>query len=134
MHARQVNPELVCALEGRGLLFSGKDESQQRMEVVELAPEAHPYFVAVQVRAPPRPRPAQRTHARHHLRTSPCHACDGAQFHPEFKSRPQRPAPVFLGLLQVPSLPLSLSPLSLPRCLCLPRPPAGAMPSLPCPL
>ena len=31
----QVNPELVSALEGQGLLFSGKDETQQRMEVRE---------------------------------------------------------------------------------------------------
>jgi CTP synthase len=68
-HRYEVNPGLVQALEAKGLLFSGKDETQQRMEVVELPASAHPYFVAV-------------------------------QFHPEFKSRPQRPAPVFLGLLQ----------------------------------
>lgn len=68
-HRYEVNPGLVQALEEKGLLFSGKDETQQRMEVVELPASAHPYFVAV-------------------------------QFHPEFKSRPQRPAPVFLGLLQ----------------------------------
>ena len=68
-HRYEVNPGLVQALEEKGLLFSGKDETEQRMEVVELPLSAHPYFVAV-------------------------------QFHPEFKSRPQRPAPVFLGLLQ----------------------------------
>lgn len=66
-HRYEVNPDIVSALEGKGLRFSGKDETAQRMEIVEL--ENHPYFVAV-------------------------------QFHPEFKSRPQRPAPVFLGLLQ----------------------------------
>ena len=68
-HRYEVNPTLVDALEEKGLMFSGKDETEQRMEVVELASDAHPYFIAV-------------------------------QFHPEFKSRPQRPAPVFLGLLQ----------------------------------
>ena len=68
-HRYEVNPSLVDALEEKGLMFSGKDETEQRMEVVELASDAHPYFIAV-------------------------------QFHPEFKSRPQRPAPVFLGLLQ----------------------------------
>jgi len=51
------------------LRFSGKDETQLRMEVTELPISEHPYFI-------------------------------GTQYHPEFKSRPLRPAPVFLGLLQ----------------------------------
>jgi CTP synthase len=60
----------VSTLESHGLVFSGKDETQQRMEILELDAErwAHPYFV-------------------------------GVQFHPEYLSRPQRPAPVFLGLM-----------------------------------
>jgi CTP synthase len=68
-HRYEVNPPLVPLLEAQGLRFSGRDETAQRMEIVELDPQTHPYFVAV-------------------------------QFHPEFKSRPQRPSPVFLGLLQ----------------------------------
>ena len=68
-HRYEVNPSLVSLLEARGLRFSGKDDSQERMEVVELPRDVHPYFV-------------------------------GTQYHPEFKSRPLRPAPVFLGLLQ----------------------------------
>ena len=66
-HRYEVNPDLVALLEEKGLRFTGKDETKQRMEIVEI--DDHPYFV-------------------------------GVQFHPEFKSRPQRPAPVFLGLLQ----------------------------------
>jgi CTP synthase len=68
-HRYEVNPELVPLLEAKGLKFSGKDTSGERMEVVELDSKEHPYFLAV-------------------------------QFHPEFKSRPQRPSPVFLGLLE----------------------------------
>jgi CTP synthase len=68
-HRYEVNPDLVNELVSAGLRFSGKDETGQRMEIVELDEKIHPYFV-------------------------------GVQFHPEFKSRPQRPAPVFLGLLQ----------------------------------
>ena len=68
-HRYEVNPSLVALLEEKGMIFTGKDETEQRMEVVELAADAHPYFVAV-------------------------------QFHPEFKSRPQRPSPVFYGLLK----------------------------------
>lgn len=65
----EVNPSLVAELERAGLRFSGKDATKQRMEIAELAPEVHPYYLST-------------------------------QFHPEFKSRPLRPAPVFLGLLQ----------------------------------
>ena len=64
-----MNPIIVNKLEEKGLLFSGKDETNERMEIIELNESVHPYFVAV-------------------------------QFHPEFKSRPQRPSPVFLGFLQ----------------------------------
>jgi CTP synthase len=68
-HRYEVNPSLVQELEENGMIFSGKDEQNERMEVVELARETHPFFVA-------------------------------SQFHPEFKSRPNRPAPLFLGFLQ----------------------------------
>lgn len=68
-HRYEVNPSLVPVLEANGLIFSGKDITGQRMEIVELPMETHPYFVAV-------------------------------QYHPEYQSRPQRPAPVFYGFLQ----------------------------------
>eukprot|EP01039_Chlorochromonas_danica_P008431 gene8431-9294_t len=69
-HRYEVNPALVEELEERGLVFSGKDaDGQQRMEIVELSPQIDHPYFI------------------------------GVQFHPEFKSRPQRPAPVFLGLL-----------------------------------
>lgn len=68
-HRYEVNPTLVPALEKAGLRFVGKDETGERMEIVELdAGQKHPFFVA-------------------------------AQFHPEFKSRPGRPSPLFLGLV-----------------------------------
>ncbi len=66
-HRYEVNPEYVERLESAGLCFVGRDESGQRMEILELP--QHKYFV-------------------------------GAQFHPEFKSRPLRPSPLFVGLLR----------------------------------
>ncbi len=65
-HRYEVNPTMIGAFEERGLRFVGKDETGQRMEIVELA--GHPYFVA-------------------------------SQFHPEFKSRPGKASPLFLGLI-----------------------------------
>ncbi|KAG5016934.1 hypothetical protein JHK82_022580 [Glycine max] len=65
-HRYEVNPDLVARLENAGLSFTGKDETGQRMEIVELP--NHPYFI-------------------------------GAQFHPEFKSRPGKPSPLFLGFI-----------------------------------
>ena len=69
-HRYEVNPELVPALEAKGLLFSGKDETGVRMEIAELPTDVHPFFI-------------------------------GAQFHPEFKSRPNRPSPLFFALVAV---------------------------------
>ena len=68
-HRYEVNPTLVPALEAAGLRFVGKDETGTRMEIVELAPGADHPFYVA------------------------------AQFHPEFKSRPGRPSPLFLGLV-----------------------------------
>ncbi|RZB60328.1 CTP synthase [Glycine soja] len=65
-HRYEVNPDLVACLENAGLSFTGKDETGQRMEILELP--NHPYFI-------------------------------GAQFHPEFKSRPGKPSPLFLGFI-----------------------------------
>lgn len=65
-HRYEVNPTMVAALEEHGLRFVGKDETGQRMEIVELS--GHRFFVA-------------------------------CQFHPEFKSRPNRPSALFLGLV-----------------------------------
>ncbi|KAJ8756263.1 hypothetical protein K2173_025075 [Erythroxylum novogranatense] len=65
-HRYEVNPDMVAHLEDAGLSFTGKDESGQRMEIVELP--NHPYYI-------------------------------GVQFHPEFKSRPGKPSPLFTGLV-----------------------------------
>ncbi|KAF9135306.1 CTP synthase ura7 [Mortierella sp. 14UC] len=45
-HRYEVNPELIHNFEAKGLQFVGKDESGQRMEIIEMAD--HPYFVGVQ--------------------------------------------------------------------------------------
>ncbi|RCI04048.1 CTP synthase ura7 [Rhizopus stolonifer] len=45
-HRYEVNPELVDKIETKGLKFIGKDETGQRMEIVEL--DDHPYFVGSQ--------------------------------------------------------------------------------------
>ncbi|KAJ1971706.1 CTP synthase ura7 [Dimargaris xerosporica] len=47
-HRYEVNPEIVEQVEKQGLKFVGRDESGQRMEIMELADPAHPYFVGVQ--------------------------------------------------------------------------------------
>lgn len=69
LHRYEVNPEVVPKLEAQGLVFVGRDETGERMEILELASTpAHPFYVA-------------------------------AQFHPEFKSRPGKPSPLFLGFI-----------------------------------
>ena len=62
-HRYEVNPAYIRRFEAAGLNFVGKDESGERMEIIENS--KHPFFIA-------------------------------AQFHPEFKSRPFKPSPLFL--------------------------------------
>ena len=65
-HRYEVNPEHVSTFESNGLKFIGRDESGERMEIVEL--DDHPFFV-------------------------------GCQYHPEYLTRPLKPAPLFHGLI-----------------------------------
>ncbi|KAF9131598.1 CTP synthase ura7 [Mortierella sp. 14UC] len=45
-HRYEINPEMISKFEAKGLQFVGKDETGERMEIVEMAD--HPYFVGVQ--------------------------------------------------------------------------------------
>ncbi|KAF9933668.1 CTP synthase ura7 [Linnemannia zychae] len=45
-HRYEVNPEMVEKLHAHGIQFVGKDETGQRMSIIEIAD--HPYFVGVQ--------------------------------------------------------------------------------------
>jgi CTP synthase len=72
-HRYEVNPEKISELVNGGLEFTGVDEHHQRMEIVELRKEDHPFYF-------------------------------GTQFHPEFKSRPNRPSPPFFSFVAASSL------------------------------
>jgi CTP synthase len=63
-HRYEVNNHLRKRLESAGLRCSGTSPDERLVEVIELARDAHPFYVA-------------------------------SQYHPEFKSRPERPAPLF---------------------------------------
>ncbi|KAM7524764.1 hypothetical protein LguiA_014666 [Lonicera macranthoides] len=56
-HRYEVNPDMVAQLENAGLSFTGKDESGQRMEIVELP--THQYFVGVQFHPEFKSRPGK---------------------------------------------------------------------------
>eukprot|EP00475_Leptophrys_vorax_P025742 TRINITY_DN36004_c0_g1_i1.p1 TRINITY_DN36004_c0_g1~~TRINITY_DN36004_c0_g1_i1.p1 ORF type:complete len:625 (+),score=136.40 TRINITY_DN36004_c0_g1_i1:36-1877(+) len=47
-HRYEVNPEKVAALEENGLIFSGKDVREARMEIIELPADQHPFYFATQ--------------------------------------------------------------------------------------
>jgi len=63
-HRYEVNNHYRHQLEAAGLVPSGVSPDGMLVEIVELPPERHPFFIA-------------------------------SQFHPEFKSRPDRPHPLF---------------------------------------
>jgi len=68
-HRWEVNNRYRGMLAEHGMVISGVNEELDLVEIVELAPDAHPYFVAT-------------------------------QFHPEFKSKPTRPHPLFRELIR----------------------------------
>jgi CTP synthase len=68
-HRYEVDPKFIPILEEHGMIFSGKHPTQPIMQVLELPPDMHPYFL-------------------------------GTQAHPELTSRPLRPQPMFMGLIQ----------------------------------
>lgn len=43
-----MNPEYVDRITEAGLIFSGRDDRNVRMEIIELPSEVHPFFVATQ--------------------------------------------------------------------------------------
>ncbi|CAB9523554.1 CTP synthase [Seminavis robusta] len=47
-HRYEVNPQYVPDLEDAGLVFCGRDETGERMEIVELPLDVHPYYVGTQ--------------------------------------------------------------------------------------
>ena len=47
-HRYEVNPAYIERLAASGMRFVGTDEKGERMQVLELPPEAHPYFVGLQ--------------------------------------------------------------------------------------
>ncbi|XP_044506476.1 CTP synthase-like isoform X1 [Mangifera indica] len=56
-HRYEVNPDMVSQLESAGLSFVGRDESGERMEIVELP--SHPYYVGVQFHPEFKSRPGK---------------------------------------------------------------------------
>ncbi len=47
-HRYEVDPQYVALLESHGMIFSGKAPDYPIMQILELAPEQHPYFVGTQ--------------------------------------------------------------------------------------
>ncbi|XP_015939307.1 uncharacterized protein LOC107464867 [Arachis duranensis] len=56
-HRYEVNPDVIRTLEEAGLKFVGKDETGNRMEILELP--SHPYYVGVQFHPEFKSRPAR---------------------------------------------------------------------------
>ncbi|KAG6914365.1 CTP synthase ura7 [Tephrocybe rancida] len=85
-HRYEVNPKYVDQLTNSGLMFSGKDEKGERMQVLELPGKSS---ITYDIR---------RTFS--YTLYSPDHPYFmGLQAHPEFCTRPLNPSPPFLGFV-----------------------------------
>jgi CTP synthase len=47
-HRYEVDPRYIDALVAKGLIFSGRHPQQPIMQVLELSPNLHPYFLGTQ--------------------------------------------------------------------------------------
>ena len=47
-HRWECNPAYISRFEGSGIIFSGRAPGREIMQILELPPEVHPYFMAVQ--------------------------------------------------------------------------------------
>ena len=47
-HRYEVNPETVPLMEEKGLMFTGVDDRNQRMEIIELREQDHPFYLGCQ--------------------------------------------------------------------------------------
>lgn len=65
-HRYEFNNEFLECMAGEGMVFSGTSPDGNLVEIVELPPDKHPFYM-------------------------------GVQFHPEFRSRPLDPHPIFIG-------------------------------------
>ncbi|MBI4136220.1 MAG: CTP synthase [Candidatus Vogelbacteria bacterium] len=68
-HRYEINQAHIAKFEEKGMIFSGRSPDGRLMEIMELSPAVHPFFL-------------------------------GTQFHPEFKSRPLSPHPLFIAFLR----------------------------------
>ena len=68
-HRYEFNDEYAKKMEERGLVISGRSVVENLVEIIELPPAQHPFFL-------------------------------GTQFHPEYKSRPLVPHPIFLSYIE----------------------------------
>ena len=66
-HRYEVNPEKVADIEAKGLKFSGRDDTGQRMEVAELPRDVHPFFLGVQYHPEFKSRPIRPSPPFHGL-------------------------------------------------------------------
>merc|ERR1719281_1298 len=58
-HRYEFNVKYKELFEERGLVFSGQDESKERMDVIELQQSEHPFYLAVQFHPEYKSRPGQ---------------------------------------------------------------------------
>jgi len=58
-HRYEFNVEYKKRMEEKGLIFSGQDESKERMDIIELPLSEHPFYVGVQYHPEYKSRPGQ---------------------------------------------------------------------------
>ncbi|CAJ1332564.1 unnamed protein product [Effrenium voratum] len=58
-HRYEFNIAYKERMEAKGLIFSGQDETKERMDIIEMSPKEHPFFMGVQYHPEYKSRPGQ---------------------------------------------------------------------------
>jgi len=71
-HRYEVNPDVVNDVHNAGLKFVGRDESGERMEVAEISPKEHPFYIGCQYHPEFKSRPLAPSPPFHGLILASC--------------------------------------------------------------
>merc|ERR1719203_1413483 len=77
-HRYEFNIAYKKKMEEHGMVFSGQDESKERMDIIELRPSVHPFFFAVQFHPEYKSRPGQPSPPLYGFVAASCN-CQGIQ-------------------------------------------------------
>merc|ERR1719172_245097 len=90
-HRYEFNVEYKQRMEEKGLIFSGQDESKERMDIIELPLSEHPFYLGVQYHPEYKSRPGMPSPPFHGFIAAACDPSGVKDFIEECKQKGTNP-------------------------------------------